>query len=101
MAGVLTGGRPPAARGEAAAGHEDLQELWTERVAIMMYEGTLSRGEAERLAWVALQAERATRSCQALLGRVGGVQGAGAQTGGTGHETACLSLSISVCCRPS
>ena len=40
---------------------EDLQELWAERAVIMTYEGTVSRVEAERWAWVALQAEWATR----------------------------------------
>jgi hypothetical protein len=40
---------------------EDLQELWAERAAIMTYEGTVPRVEAERWAWVPLQAEWATR----------------------------------------
>jgi len=40
---------------------EDLQELWAERAAIMTYEGTVPRVEAERWVWVPLQAEWATR----------------------------------------
>jgi hypothetical protein len=46
---------------EALAVSEDLQELWAERAAIMTSEGTVPRVEAERLAWVALQAAWATR----------------------------------------
>ena len=46
---------------EVLAVSEDLQELWAERATIMTYEGTVPRVEAERWAWVALQAEWATR----------------------------------------
>jgi hypothetical protein len=37
------------------------QELWQERTAIMAADGGVPRAEAERLAWAALQAQRAAR----------------------------------------
>ena len=64
MAGVLTVGKRPEAadeRSEDLEVPEDLQELWQERTAIMVYEGHLPRTDAERLAWADLQAQRAAR----------------------------------------
>jgi hypothetical protein len=61
-AGVLAVGAGPAAAGrEALAVSADLREAWAERVAIMMVDGGVPHAEAERLAWGALQAQRAPR----------------------------------------
>jgi DNA primase len=53
-AGVLRVGVLPAAAGDGPEGQEipqDLQELWEERTAIMVYDGKLPHAEAARLAW--------------------------------------------------
>ena len=57
-AGVLCVGERP----EAVSQHakclempEEVREVWTERVAIMVTDGGLRREEAERLAWAGLQ----------------------------------------------
>jgi len=63
-AGVLAVGVGPAAAaagGEGLAVPPHLQELWAERVAIMVMDGGLPREAAERLAWVGLQAPGAAR----------------------------------------
>src|SRR5262249_16715390 len=63
-AGVLAvGAGLPAATvgGEVLAIPKHLRESWAERVAIMMTDGGLPREEAERLAWVGLQAPGAER----------------------------------------
>jgi hypothetical protein len=61
-AGVLAVGARPAAAagGEALAVPQHLRESWAERVAIMMTDGGLACEEAERLAWMGLQAPGAT-----------------------------------------
>jgi len=58
-AGVLAVEVGPAAAiagGEGLAVPPHLQEPWAERVVIMVMDGGLPREEAERLAWVGLQA---------------------------------------------
>jgi len=61
-AGVLAVGVGPAAAGrEALAVFEDVREALAERVAIMVTDGSVRRGEAERLAWAGLQAASAAR----------------------------------------
>jgi len=55
-AGVLGVGAGPAAGSPALAVPQHLRESWAERVAIMMTDGGLTCEEAERLAWVGLQA---------------------------------------------
>ena len=55
-AGTLGVGDWPAATGlEGFEMPEELQELWTERVAIMAADGHLPRAAAERMAWGCLQ----------------------------------------------
>ena len=57
-AGVLcVGERPEAVRQHAKCLEmpEEVREVWTERVAIMVTDGGLRREEAERLAWAGLQ----------------------------------------------
>jgi hypothetical protein len=57
MAGVLAVEAWPAAAGDGPEGREipqDLQELWEERTAIMVYDGKLPHCEAARLAWAGL-----------------------------------------------
>ena len=51
-AGVLAIGDGPGTGLEVP---EDWREVWEERVAIMVADGTLPRVEAERLAWEGLQ----------------------------------------------
>ncbi len=54
MAGVLCLGAWPVAVGHGPERREfpyDLQELWQERTAIMVYDGELPPAEATRLAW--------------------------------------------------
>ena len=56
-AGVLHVGAWPAAAGDGPEGLEspqDLQELWEERTAIMVYDGKLPHAEAVRRAWAGL-----------------------------------------------
>ena len=58
VAGVLAVGAGPTAAtvgGEVLATPKHLRESWSERVAIMITDGGLTREEAERLAWVGLQ----------------------------------------------
>ena len=76
-AGVLVVGARPAAAaagGEALAVPQHLRESWAERVAIMMTDGGLACEEAERLAWMGLQApfwgRFLSRGCFYPLGRV-------------------------------
>jgi hypothetical protein len=57
-AGVLRLGAWPVAVGHGPEGRErpqDLQELWQERTAIMVYDGQLPPAEAARLAWAGLR----------------------------------------------
>ena len=62
-AGVLAVGAAPAAAAGAGmlAMSEDLREVWAERVAIMVAGGGVPSADAERLAWVELQAQRTAR----------------------------------------
>jgi hypothetical protein len=56
-AGVLRVGVWLAAAGDGPEGREspqDLQELWEERTALMVYDGQLQPAEAARLAWAGL-----------------------------------------------
>lgn len=63
-AGVLTVGGGPMAdeNSERSELPEDFWEGWNERVAIMVVDGGVPHAEAERVALVALQAQRATRT---------------------------------------
>jgi len=57
-AGVLAGGEGPVAAGTGPEGGkvpEILEEMWAERVAIMVADGGLPHTEAERLAWAGRQ----------------------------------------------
>lgn len=59
-AGVLSVGVGRGTGGtEMIAVPEALCEAWAERVAIMTTDGGVPRTEAERLAWAALEAQRA------------------------------------------
>jgi hypothetical protein len=53
------GFRDPHVGDEGLAVPQHLQELWAERVAIMVMDGGLPRAQAERLAWAGLQASGA------------------------------------------
>jgi len=60
MERVLSVGAGPAAGHPALAVPETLREAWAERVAIMVPDGGMPPADAERLAWEALQTQRAT-----------------------------------------
>jgi len=59
--GVLAVGAGPAAsavRGAVLAMPQHLRELWAERLAIMVTNGSIPCEEAERLAWACIQSAR-------------------------------------------